>query len=37
VPGLPLHAVWQAGKQQPARTRAFIDFAAAHWPVEPLG
>lgn len=37
LPGLPVHVVWPAGKQLPARTRAFIDFAAARWAVEPPG
>ncbi len=37
LPGLPLHVVWPPGKQLPARTRAFIDFAAARWTAEPPG
>jgi DNA-binding transcriptional LysR family regulator len=37
LPGLPLHVVWPPGKQLPARTRAFIDFAAARWAAEPPG
>ena len=37
LPGLPLHIVWPPGKQLPARTRAFIDFAAARWTAEPPG
>ncbi|MBD8879039.1 LysR family transcriptional regulator [Rhodanobacter sp. 7MK24] len=37
APGLPLHIVWPPGKQLPARTRAFIDFAAARWTAEPPG
>ncbi|MDO1528199.1 LysR family transcriptional regulator [Fulvimonas sp. R45] len=37
LPGLPVHVVWPAGRRPPARTRAFIDFAAARWPVEPPG
>lgn len=35
LPGLPLHMVWPPGRQLPARTRAFIDFAAARWMAEP--
>lgn len=37
LPGLPLHIVWPPGKQLPARTRAFIDFAATRWAAEPPG
>ncbi|GGA22964.1 LysR family transcriptional regulator [Dyella nitratireducens] len=37
LPGLPLHIVWSPSKQLPARTRAFIDFVAARWTVEPPG
>lgn len=37
LPGLPLHVVWPPGRQLPARTRAFIDFAAARWAAEPPG
>jgi hypothetical protein len=29
--------VWSPGRQLPARTRAFIDFVAARWAVEPPG
>lgn len=35
LPGLPVHIVWPPGKQLPARTRAFIDFAVARWMAEP--
>lgn len=37
LPGQPLHIVWPHGKQTPARTRAFIDFAVARWSVDPPG
>jgi DNA-binding transcriptional LysR family regulator len=37
LPGQPVHIVWSATKQLPARTRAFIDFVAARWTVEPPG
>jgi DNA-binding transcriptional LysR family regulator len=37
LPGQPLHIVWPPGKQIPARTRAFIDFVAARWSVDPPG
>ena len=37
LPGQPVHIVWPPGKQLPARTRAFIDFAAARWTAEPPG
>src|SRR6185437_5355303 len=35
--GIGLAALWQPGRQLPARTRAFIDFVAARWTVEPPG
>lgn len=35
LPGMPVHIVWSPTKQLPARTRAFIDFAAARWAAEP--
>jgi DNA-binding transcriptional LysR family regulator len=35
--GMPVHLVWPPGKQLPARTRAFIDFAAVRWSGEPPG
>jgi DNA-binding transcriptional LysR family regulator len=35
LPGMPVHIVWPASRQLPARTRAFIDFAAARWVPEP--
>jgi len=37
LPALPVYIVWPPGKQLPARTRAFIDFMAARWAVEPPG
>ena len=37
LPALPVHIVWSPTKQLPARTRAFIDFVAARWAVEPPG
>ncbi|WP_139351530.1 LysR family transcriptional regulator [Rhodanobacter sp. C06] len=37
LPALPVYIVWPPGKQLPARTRAFIDFAAARWMAEPPG
>lgn len=37
LPALPVHIVWPPGRQLPARTRAFIDFIAARWAVEPPG
>jgi DNA-binding transcriptional LysR family regulator len=36
-PAMPLHIVWSPGRQLPARTRAFIDFAAARWTATPPG
>jgi DNA-binding transcriptional LysR family regulator len=37
LPTMPVHIVWPPGRQLPARTRAFIDFVAARWAVEPPG
>jgi len=37
LPAMPLNIVWPPGKQMPARTRAFVDFVAARWSVEPPG
>lgn len=37
LPGQPVHVVWPPGRQLPARTRAFIDFAATRWSLEPPG
>ena len=37
LPGQAVHMVWSPGRQLPARTRAFIDFVAARWAVEPPG
>jgi DNA-binding transcriptional LysR family regulator len=37
LPAQAVHIVWPPGKQLPARTRAFIDFVAARWAVEPPG
>ncbi|WP_266170029.1 LysR family transcriptional regulator [Dyella subtropica] len=31
LPSMPVHIVWPASKQLPARTRAFIDFVASRW------
>jgi DNA-binding transcriptional LysR family regulator len=36
-PAMPLHIVWSPGRQLPARTRAFIDFAATRWAATPPG
>jgi DNA-binding transcriptional LysR family regulator len=37
LPAQAVHIVWPPGRQLPARTRAFIDFVAARWAVEPPG
>ncbi|WP_157511152.1 LysR family transcriptional regulator [Frateuria sp. Soil773] len=37
LPAQPVHIVWPPGRQLPARTRAFIDFAAARWASVPPG
>ncbi len=37
LPAQSVHLVWPPGRQLPARTRAFIDFVAARWAVEPPG
>lgn len=37
LPAQPVHIVWPSARQLPARTRAFIDFVAARWAVEPPG
>ena len=37
LPGQAVHMVWSPTRQLPARTRAFIDFVAARWTLEPPG